>query len=68
MNKDATISVLDVILKWLTIRFFDTNTTVMLKTMDYLFDLFRMLANDEKRLTDQESSSFIPFLLAKVGV
>ncbi|XP_017661929.1 PREDICTED: cytoskeleton-associated protein 5 [Lepidothrix coronata] len=66
-EKDGVISCLDLILKWLTLRFFDTNTSVLMKTLEYLKLLFNMLSQEEYHLTENEASSFIPYLILKVG-
>uniref|UniRef100_A0A1A8N3F8 Cytoskeleton associated protein 5 n=1 Tax=Nothobranchius pienaari TaxID=704102 RepID=A0A1A8N3F8_9TELE len=66
-ESDATISCLDLILKWFTFRFFDTNTTVLMKVLEYLKLLFTMLNRENYHLTEYEANSFIPYLLLKVG-
>uniref|UniRef100_A0A8C3KMX4 Cytoskeleton associated protein 5 n=1 Tax=Calidris pygmaea TaxID=425635 RepID=A0A8C3KMX4_9CHAR len=66
-EKDGVISCLDLILKWLTLRFFDTNTSVLMKTLEYLKLLFSLLSQEEYHLTENEASSFIPYLILKVG-
>ncbi|NXD20508.1 CKAP5 protein, partial [Spelaeornis formosus] len=66
-EKDGVISCLDLILKWLTLRFFDTNTSVLMKTLEYLKLLFNLLSQEEYHLTENEASSFIPYLILKVG-
>ncbi|XP_077424223.1 cytoskeleton-associated protein 5 isoform X2 [Vanacampus margaritifer] len=66
-ESDATISCLDLILKWFTLRFFDTNTTVLMKVLEYLKLLFAMLDRENYHLTEYEANSFVPFLLLKVG-
>ncbi|XP_010190132.1 PREDICTED: cytoskeleton-associated protein 5 isoform X2 [Mesitornis unicolor] len=66
-EKDGVISCLDLILKWLTLRFFDTNTSVLMKTLEYLKLLFSLLSQEEYHLTENEASSFIPYLVLKVG-
>ncbi|XP_037539224.1 cytoskeleton-associated protein 5 [Nematolebias whitei] len=63
----ATIGCLDLILKWFTFRFFDTNTTVLMKVLEYLKLLFTMLKREDYHLTDYEANSFIPYLILKVG-
>ncbi|XP_058500343.1 cytoskeleton-associated protein 5 isoform X2 [Solea solea] len=63
----ATISCLDLILKWVTLRFFDTNTTVLMKVLEYLKLLFAMLNRENYHLTEFEANSFIPYLILKVG-
>ncbi|NXY42903.1 CKAP5 protein, partial [Ceuthmochares aereus] len=66
-EKDGVISCLDLILKWLTLRFFDTNTSVLMKALEYLKVLFQVLSQEEYHLTENEASSFIPYLILKVG-
>ncbi|XP_061825770.1 cytoskeleton-associated protein 5 isoform X2 [Nerophis lumbriciformis] len=66
-ESDATISCLDLILKWFTLRFFDTNTTVLMKVLEYLKLLFAMLNREDYHLTEYEANSFIPYLILKVG-
>ncbi|XP_077372476.1 cytoskeleton-associated protein 5 isoform X3 [Festucalex cinctus] len=66
-ESDATISCLDLILKWFTLRFFDTNTTVLMKVLEYLKLLFAMLDRENYHLTEYEANSFVPYLLLKVG-
>ncbi|ETE68319.1 Cytoskeleton-associated protein 5, partial [Ophiophagus hannah] len=64
-EKDGVISCLDLILKWITLRFFDTNTSVLMKTLEYLKLLFIMLNQEEYHLTENEATSFIPYLTMK---
>ncbi|KAM4018596.1 cytoskeleton-associated protein 5 isoform 1-T1 [Anomaloglossus baeobatrachus] len=66
-EKDGVMSCLDLVLKWFTLRFFDTNTSVLMKVLEYLKLLFSMLSQEEYHLTELEATSFIPYLLLKVG-
>ncbi|XP_075694010.1 cytoskeleton-associated protein 5 isoform X2 [Rhinoderma darwinii] len=66
-EKEGVISCLDLILKWFTLRFFDTNTSVLMKVLEYLKLLFAMLSQEEYHFTELEATSFIPYLLLKVG-
>lgn len=66
-ESEATISCLDLILKWFTLRFFDTNTTVLMKVLEYLKLLFVMLDRENYHLTEYEANSFAPYLILKVG-
>ncbi|KAK4303692.1 hypothetical protein Pmani_024319 [Petrolisthes manimaculis] len=66
-NLPACIANLDLILKWLTIRFFDTNPSVIMKAMDYLQQVFQYVTDDGYHLQDFEASSFLPFLVMKFG-
>lgn len=66
-EKDGCISCLDLVLKWVTLRFFETNTSVLMKVLEYLKILFSTISADGYCLTDFEASSFIPYLILKVG-
>ncbi|XP_078271596.1 cytoskeleton-associated protein 5 isoform X2 [Rhinoraja longicauda] len=64
---EGTVACLDLILKWLTLRFFDTNTSVLMKVLEYLKLLFTVLSKDDYHITENEATSFIPYLINKVG-
>lgn len=66
-NTQGQICNLDLILKWLSLRFYDTNPSVLLKGLDYLNFVFQTLRDTRYTLTDNEGSSFIPHLLTKIG-
>uniref|UniRef100_A0A670Z7P3 TOG domain-containing protein n=1 Tax=Pseudonaja textilis TaxID=8673 RepID=A0A670Z7P3_PSETE len=66
-EKDGVLSCLDLILKWLSLRLFDTNTWVLMKTLEYLQRLFQLLMEEKYQLTDNEVSSFLPYLILKLG-
>lgn len=65
-NNAALISNLDLLLKWMTLRFFDTNPSVLLKGLDYLQHIFDILIAQKYTLHDTEASSFVPYLVTKV--
>lgn len=67
IEKEGVLGSLDLILKWFTLRFFDTNTSVLMKVLEYLKLLFALLSQEEYHLTENEASSFIPYLVLKVG-
>ena len=60
------IESLDIILRWFSLRFFDTNTTVLLKSLEFLEALFDMLSAEGYRLSEYEGSAFVPYLILKV--
>jgi cytoskeleton-associated protein 5 len=66
-NQQGLICNLDLILKWVSLRFYDTNPSVLLKGLDYLNCVFQMLVDDSHVLTDNEGSAFLPHLLTKIG-
>ncbi|XP_017847656.1 protein mini spindles isoform X3 [Drosophila busckii] len=66
-NSKALICNLDLILKWLTLRFYDTNPSVLIKGLEYLGQVFQMLVGIEYMMAENEGSSFVPHLLLKIG-
>lgn len=66
-NTKALISNLDLILKWISLRLYDTNPSVLLKGLDYLNLVFPVLLDNEYSLAENEGSCFIPHLLTKFG-
>lgn len=66
-NSKPLICNLDLILKWISLRFYDTNPSVLLKGLDYLNVVMQMLISNEYDLTETEGSSFLPHLLIKLG-
>ncbi|XP_010018318.1 PREDICTED: cytoskeleton-associated protein 5-like [Nestor notabilis] len=67
IEKEGVISCLDLILKWLTLRFFDTNTWVLIKSLDYLNLLLTLLIQEKYQLMNNEAISFLPYLILKMG-
>lgn len=66
-QKHETVANLDLILKWLTLRFFDTNPSMLNKALEYLQSIFIILAEDDYHMNDIEAVSFLPYLINKVG-
>lgn len=66
-NLQGLICNLDLVLKWLSLRFYDTNPSVLLKGLEFLNLVFPRLVDSSYVLTDIEGSSFIPHLLTKIG-
>lgn len=66
-NSKALICNLDLVLKWVSLRFYDTNPSVLLKGLDYLHLVFDMLCENHYDLAEAEGSCFIPHLLIKVS-
>ena len=57
---------LDFILKWISLRFFDTNTSVLLNSLDFLSKCVKALVADDYKLMEQEAAAFMPYLVTKV--
>uniref|UniRef100_A0A7N1A6B8 TOG domain-containing protein n=1 Tax=Kalanchoe fedtschenkoi TaxID=63787 RepID=A0A7N1A6B8_KALFE len=61
------IEVLDVLLRWVVLRFCESNTTCLLKVLEFLPELFDMLREENYILTDAEAAIFLPCLIEKSG-
>ncbi|KAL3522236.1 hypothetical protein ACH5RR_015070, partial [Cinchona calisaya] len=61
------IEVLDVLLKWFVLRFCESNTSCLLKVLEFLPELFDMLKNEAYSLTEAEAAIFLPCLIEKSG-
>ncbi|XP_063384841.1 protein mini spindles [Cydia fagiglandana] len=66
-NGPALMCNLDLVLKWLTLRFFDTNPSVILKGLEYLATVFQFLSDNDYTMAEYEANCFIPYLILKVG-
>lgn len=66
-NVQGLASNLDLILKWISLRFYDTNPSVLIKGLDYLVVVLDTLIEHDYALTDIEANSFVPHLLTKIG-
>lgn len=64
--KQRYIANCDLILKYITIRFFDTNTSMLIKCLDLLENLLQLLDDSGYLLNEYEASSFLPFFINKV--
>jgi cytoskeleton-associated protein 5 len=67
MDEQVAISNCDLILKYLTIRFFDTNTSIFIKSLDLLEILLTILDTAGYRLNEYEANLFMPFFVLKLG-
>uniref|UniRef100_A0A7N0ZV85 Protein MOR1 n=1 Tax=Kalanchoe fedtschenkoi TaxID=63787 RepID=A0A7N0ZV85_KALFE len=66
IRKDI-IEVLDVLLRWVVLRFCESNPTCLLKVLEFLHELFDMLREENYILTDAEAALFLPCLIEKSG-
>ncbi|KAI5639808.1 cytoskeleton-associated protein 5 [Phthorimaea operculella] len=64
-NGQALMSNLDLVLKWITLRFFDTNPSVILKGLEYLHVVFQYLIENDYTMPEYEANCFIPYLVTK---
>lgn len=66
-NEDAVLHNSDLIFKWIALRFFDTNPSVILKMFDLLLKIFDLMKNRKILLNEIEAQNFIPYLILKTG-
>uniref|UniRef100_A0A0R3RZL0 Cytoskeleton-associated protein 5 n=1 Tax=Elaeophora elaphi TaxID=1147741 RepID=A0A0R3RZL0_9BILA len=64
---ESLISNSDLLLKWISLRFFETNPTVLLKVLDLTQGIFSLLLQYNESFSEQEMYSFVPYLLLKLG-
>ncbi|KAJ8549599.1 hypothetical protein K7X08_033306 [Anisodus acutangulus] len=61
------IEVLDIVLRWFVLRFCESNTSCLLKVLEFLPELFEMLRNEGYTMTEAEAAIFLPCLVEKSG-
>lgn len=61
------IEVLDILLRWFVLQFCKSNTTCLLKVLEFLPELFDMLRDETYTLTESEAAIFLPCLIEKLG-
>ncbi|PKI69294.1 hypothetical protein CRG98_010295 [Punica granatum] len=61
------IEVLDILLRWFVLRFCESNTTCLLKVLEFLPELFNRLRDEGYSLTESEAAIFLPCLIEKSG-
>ncbi|XP_042428595.1 protein MOR1-like [Zingiber officinale] len=58
---------LDIFLRWFVLRFCESNTTCLLKVLEFLPELFDVLKDENYSLTEAEAAIFLPCLVEKFG-
>ncbi|KAH7717073.1 CBR-ZYG-9 protein [Aphelenchoides avenae] len=66
-NPQAVINNVDILMKWSTLRFFETNPAVHLKLLEFWISVLETMSQNNQKLYDPEVSSFMPYLLMKSG-
>lgn len=66
-TRAETLANVDLVLKWFTLRFFETNPSMLNKALEYLQKLFEVMNEEKHNLTNNEAEAFIPYLILKVG-
>ncbi|KAK9721018.1 hypothetical protein K7432_003763 [Basidiobolus ranarum] len=57
----------DILLKYVSLRLFDTNTSILLKCTDFLEHFIVILDQQAYCFTDYEASAFLPIFIGKLG-
>ncbi|CAN4084015.1 unnamed protein product [Withania somnifera] len=61
------IEILDIVLRWFVLRICESNTSCLLKVLEFLPELFEMLRNEGYTMTEAEAAIFLPCLVEKSG-
>ncbi|XP_077250058.1 protein MOR1-like isoform X3 [Tasmannia lanceolata] len=61
------IELLDILLRWFVLRFCESNTTCLLKVLEFLPELIGTLKDEGYTLSESEAAIFIPCLIEKSG-
>ncbi|XP_042752685.1 protein MOR1 [Lactuca sativa] len=61
------IEVLDILLKWFVLRICESNTSCLLKVLEFLPELFDTLRNENYTMNESEASILLPCLIEKSG-
>nr|GMD09039.1 Protein MOR1 [Ipomoea batatas] len=61
------IAILDIVLRWFVLRFCESNTSCLLKVLEFLPELFDMLKNEGYTMTEAEAAIFLPCLVEKIS-
>ncbi|VDK56206.1 unnamed protein product [Anisakis simplex] len=67
LNAASVMANCDLILKWISLRFFETNPTVLLKVLDLALAIFTQIRDCSEPFTDSELNAFLPYLILKSG-
>ncbi|XP_020588721.1 protein MOR1 isoform X3 [Phalaenopsis equestris] len=61
------IELVDILLRWFVLRFCESNTTCLLKVLEFLPELVETMKDEGYSLTEAEAAMFLPCLLDKSG-
>lgn len=65
-DPDAIVANSDLILKWISLRFFETNQQVLLRALDLASKVFTVIQAENEPFSEAELTSFLPYLITKV--
>lgn len=57
----------DLLLKWCTLRFFETNPAALIKVLELCRVVVQLVRDTESQMSQEELTAFVPYLLMKTG-
>ncbi|WOL15918.1 protein MOR1-like isoform X1 [Canna indica] len=66
-HRKELFELLDILLRWFVLRFCESNTTCLLKVLEFLPELFAVSKDEGYTLTEAEAAMFLPCLVEKSG-
>jgi len=66
-DREPLFNASDVLLRWITLRFFEPNPTVLMKCMTFCQELFDAMGAEGLALSDYEGGGFLPYLTQQSG-
>ena len=63
-NRHVVVANVDLILKWSSLRFFDSNPAVIFKVLDLIYLILKLCNDGMFKLSDAEASSFLPYMIS----
>lgn len=65
-NPQAIVNNVDLLMKWSTLRLFETNPAVHLKLLDFWISALQWMETNGEQLNEPEVNCFMPYILMKV--
>ncbi|VDM72813.1 unnamed protein product [Strongylus vulgaris] len=66
-NPEALVKNSDLLLKWCTLRFYETNPAVLIKVLEFSKQVLALVQSFEEPMSSEEMYAFVPHLLLKSG-
>ncbi|VDO66225.1 unnamed protein product [Heligmosomoides polygyrus] len=66
-NPEALVKNSDLLLKWCTLRFYETNPSVLIKALEFSKQLLVLVRSLDEPMSTEEMYAFVPHLLLKSG-
>ncbi|KAK6736923.1 hypothetical protein RB195_019549 [Necator americanus] len=66
-NPEALVKNSDLLLKWCTLRFYETNPAVLIKVLEFAKQVLMLMRSFDEPMSTEEMYAFVPHLLLKSG-